>query len=431
MINFDHHKLTNGLQLLTVPLEQTKAVTVLILVRAGARYEEKKNNGISHFLEHMLFKGTRKRPTAFDLSSELDSLGTHYNAFTSYEYTGFYITSASQHFDRSLDILCDMLFNSRFEPEEIEREKGVIGEEIKMYHDLPPDHVQSLHQRLLYGDNSLGRDIAGSIRTISRFSRENFTDHLENHYRAQNMVVVIAGNSNKFQWGKIAKDYLDGVDRGKIAQPERVEIKQKGPGVKIEKRKTDQAHLVFSFRTFKRDDPRRPILTVLNNILGSTMSSRLFIEIRERRGLAYYIHSDLDEFTDHGSLNISAGIQTVSLKEAVKIILYQLDRLRNEKVADKELEKAKENLKGRMAISLESSMAIASFLGEQLLLKGKIKQAEEFSGEVDAISATQIKNLAKELIRPEVLNLAVVGPYPKGEEKELRNQLCLKFPFYS
>lgn len=423
MIKFTFDKFSNGLQLLTVPLKQTKAVTVLVLVRAGARYEEKKTNGISHFLEHMLFKGTRKRPTAFDLSSELDGLGAQYNAFTSYEYTGFYITSASQHFNQSLDILCDMFFNSRFESEEIEREKGVIAEEIKMYHDLPPDHVQSIHQNLLYGDNPLGRDIAGSIDIVNGFSRDHFVNYLKNYYQAQNITIVIAGNPGRIQWVKIAKDYLSSIEKGKIAKIERIRIDQKSPKVKIEKRDTDQAHLVFSFRAFHRTDPRRPILAILNNVLGSTMSSRLFIEIRERRGLAYYIHSDLDEFADYGSLNISAGIQTSSLEEAVKIILHQLDRLRNEKVLDKELRKAKENLKGRMAIGLESSMAIASFLGEQLLLKGKIKQAEELSKELDAVSADQIKVLAKELIKPKALNLAVIGPYPAQEEKKLQNKL--------
>lgn len=410
MINYHKTTLSNGLRIITAPMKQTKAVTVMIGVGAGSRYEEKEQNGLSHFLEHLFFKGTKKRPTTLDITREMDAVGASYNAFTSEEETDFYVRAPSDHLDLSLDILNDILFSSKFDPREIEKEKKVILEEIKMYRDIPQRYVQDLAKELFYGQSALGRPVAGREETIKRLSQKDFFSYRDRLYTPDNLVIAVAGSQEKFDWLKEISKKLGNVGSRKEVDWQAVKEKQRKPASLVYYKKTDQAHLVLGLRSFSRHDERRPILKVINNILGDTMSSWLFTEVREKRALAYYVGSDFSEFHDVGSLCVSAGVDLKRIEEAIKVILEQFRRIKKG-ISRKELERAKENLKGRLYLSLEDSFSVAEFLADQELLWEKIKTPEEIVEEVYKVKLSDIIELSQEIFRSEKLNLAIVGPY--------------------
>ncbi|MCL5406937.1 MAG: insulinase family protein [Patescibacteria group bacterium] len=409
-----NHKLTilsNGLRLITAPLENTKAVTVLFLVGVGSRYETKDLNGISHFLEHMFFKGTAKRPKTIDIAKALDAVGASYNAFTSEENTGFFVRAASEHFELALDILFDMLYNSTFKDEEIEREKGVIIEEINMYQDLPQSYISEVAKQLFYGDQPLGWQTTGLKETVQKFSRKDFVNYRDKFYTPENMIVAIAGGKNSVPWQEKIQEFFQKVESKKKADYIKIEENQTKPGLKIHFKKTDQAHLILGFRTIARTSPERPVLRVLNNIFGETMSSRLFTEVRERRGLAYYVSSEMADFQDAGVFGAAAGVDISRAEEAVKVILEEFNRLKKEEVAFEELQRAKENLKGRMYLSLEESFAVAEFLAEQKLFWDKIEQPEDLIKKYEKVTASDIKKFANDYFVGKNLNLAMIGPF--------------------
>src|SRR3990167_688204 len=382
MISFQKTKLKNGLRIITAPMKETKAVTVLALVGTGSRFEDKKLNGISHFLEHMFFKGTSKRPSTLDISRELDSVGANYNAYTSEEETGFYVSVPSDHFKLALDMLVDMLFNSKFDAEEIEREKGVILEEINMYQDIPQKYVFDLTKQLFYGKTALGSQTVGTKEVIRKLERKDFLNYQSLHYNPSNIIFVVAGNENHFNWTKEIENYLKNYPFKNNSNYQKVEIKQNKQKVLLDYKKTDQAHLTIGFPAFKRTDKRRPIMKVLNNILGETMSSRLFTQVRERRGLAYYISTDYWDFQDNGAIIASAGVDINRVDLAIKVILEEFQKIKMEKISDWELSKSKENLKGRTYLGLENSMSVAMFLAEQELFWQEIEQPEDLIKEV-------------------------------------------------
>lgn len=411
MIHFETTTLKNGLRILTAPMHETKATAVLILVGTGSRYESDDVAGVSHFLEHMFFKGTKKRPTYLDVSVELDSLGANYNAFTGQEYTGYYVQASSDHFADSLDMLADMLLNGTLPEREIEKEKGVITEELNMYWDVPQSAVAQAVEKLLFAPNPLGRLIVGTKATIAAMSRQKLLDYRTNNYRPGNIVVAIAGNPNKFSWVKAVKSYFTGL---KVAPPpsfKQFVARQGKPQFELIERKTDQAHFVVAWRGIARTDPRRPALKVLNNIFGGMMSSRLFEEIREKRGLAYYVNSGFDDFHDTGSFYARAGVIVSKTEEAIQVTLQTIEAMTKRPVTDQELKRAKENLKGQLYLGLENSFAVAEFLAEQELLWGHIDQPEKVVADIEKVTARDIMEVAKETIRPERLNLAVIGPY--------------------
>lgn len=416
MINYDYKKLTNGLQLITAPLGNTKAMTVLFLVNVGSRYEDKRLNGISHFLEHMFFKGTKKRPTTLDIAKALDSVGAAYNAYTSEEHTGFYVHASSENFPLALDILFDMLYNSKFTKEEIEREKGVICEEINMYQDNPQSYIAELAKRLIYGDQPLGRQVTGEKQTVTKFTRQDFLKYRIDHYTPKNIVIAIAGDQNTHHWQNKVEEYFSRIPLAKENQYKKIKESQIKPQSLVHYKKTDQAHLILGFRTFKTTDSRRPILKVLANLLGETMSSRLFTEVRERRGLAYYISSDVTSFKDAGVLSASAGVDIKRAEEAVKVILNEFEKIKTGKISNEELNRAKENLKGRLYLSLEESFSVAEFLAEQQLYFGKIESPEEIIAKYAKVTVEDIKKFAYEFLVAKNLNLAIIGPF-KDKEK--------------
>lgn len=415
MINFEKIKLSNGLRIITAPMKETKAVTILLLIGTGSRYEEKKLNGISHFLEHLFFKGTKRRPSSLEITQELDGVGASYNAFTADEETGFYIRVPADHFSLGLDVLMDILFNSKFDPEEIEREKGVILEEINMYQDIPQRYVFDLTKQLFYGNTTLGRPTVGIKKTIKKFQRDDFIQYRENFYNPNNMIIAVAGNKTT-DWQKAIKNYLAEYPFKKKINYQKVESKQKSPRVLFHYKPTDQAHLTLGFPTFPRTDKRRPVLKILNNLLGETMSSRLFTQVRERRGLAYYIGTDFWDFHDNGAILAHAGIDLQRIEESIKVILEEFAKMKNKKVKQSELDKAKENLKGRMYLGLEDSVSVASFLADQELFWNKIETPEQIIHKVFKVNIDDIMKLANHLFVPEKLNLTMISPF-KNKEK--------------
>jgi predicted Zn-dependent peptidase len=416
MIKYKKHTLANGLRVILAPMESTQAATVLVLVGAGSRYETREINGLSHFMEHMFFKGTKKRPSALEISKEINGVGGINNAFTSIEHAGYWVEVPAEHLETSIDIISDMLKNSLFAKEEIDRERGVILEELRMYLDTPMRFVDDVAQELLFGDTPLGWPTIGREAIIKKLERQDFIRYFEKQYRPQNMVVVVAGDIASSKTLALVEKYFGDIKKGNPESFLPAKIEQKKPAVKLHYKKTDQAHLILSVRTFPREDKRRWALSVLATILGGNMSSRLFIQVRERRGLAYYVHSDIWEMKDTGVLTAAAGLRLGSEKEAVQVILDEYNKLKTEKVAQDELRRAKQYLKGTMALKLESSMAVADFLGEQELLDRKIYNVEEIKANIDAVTADDLQKLAGEIFVDSGLNLAMVAPYKNENE---------------
>jgi predicted Zn-dependent peptidase len=407
------YKLTffdNGLKLITAPLTKTRAVTLLFLVGVGSRYEEKNLNGISHFLEHMVFKGTKKRPTNLDIAKALDAVGASYNAFTAEDYTGFFVRAESTHFDLALDILFDLLYHSKFEEAEIEKEKGVIIEEINLYHDTPQSFIADVAKKLFYDDQPLGLPVTGSKETVKTFTHDDFIAYRDQFYTPDNMIVAVAGGKNKTDWLQKIQEVFAKVNLKKQGSAKAIQESQTKPQVLLWPKKTDQAHLVLAFRSIPRTDKRRPILRVLNNLLGENMSSRLFTEVREKRGLAYYISSEMAEFQDCGVFGVSAGVDLARSEEAVKVILEEFSKLKTTLVEEEELSRAKENLKGKLYLSLEESFAVADFLAEQALFWEEIDDPDTLVKKYQAVTAQEIQKIAQEFFVSKNLNLAMITP---------------------
>lgn len=410
-IHFEKKTLPNGLRLIIAPMHETKAVTILILVGAGSRYEDARTNGVAHFLEHMFFKGTTQRPSTLDISKELDALGADYNAFTGEEYTGFYVRVAGEDFVQAFGIITDMLLNPLFLAEEIEREKGVIVEELNMYEDTPARAIHDAAKHLMFGDTPLGRNIGGRKATVTAFDRKDFLAFRKAYYQPDNLVVAIAGAGEARKWEAAVRERLGALSGTAQRKFVPAVTKQANPRVRLVNKKTDQAHLLFGFQGLPHHDDRRPIQATLLRILGGTMSSRLFIEVRERRGLAYYVKAESWEFRDSGALIGRAGVQVGKIKEAIAVMLDEFRRMAATPVAEEELDRAQKNIRGGLSLGLEDSMAIADYLAEQELFLGKIEQPEEKIARVAAVTIPQIQELAQALIARATLNLAVIGPY--------------------
>jgi predicted Zn-dependent peptidase len=415
--------LNNGLKVITVPMKDNPTVTVLVLVETGSKYETKEINGISHFLEHMCFKGTNRRPKAIDIVKELDAIGSQYNAFTAQEYTGYYAKSDAKHFKKIFDVVSDIYLNSTFPEVEMQKEKGVIIEEINMYEDLPPRHVQDMIMKLLYGDQPAGWNIAGEKENILNMKRENFVQYHKEHYVPNATTLVVAGKITEKQVMTEVKKVFGHIKKQKKSNKLKVVEKQNKPKVLLKFKETDQSHFVLATRTFDLFDKKNTVLSVLAGVLGGGMSSRLFQKLREEMGVCYYVRAYGDAYTDHGFFQISAGVDNKRVEEVLNAILEECRKLVKEKVSIEELEKVKECLIGNMKLSLESSDDIANFYGGQELLRKKIESSEQKAKEIRKVTATQIQNLAKEIFKDNKLNLAIIGPF-KVEEKFLK---ILKF----
>lgn len=415
-----HRKvLPNGLRVLTIPMPSFESATVMVMVKAGSRYENKKNNGISHFLEHMAFKGTKKRPSAMAISSLIDGVGGEFNAFTGKETTGFYIKSSKNHIDLCLDVLSDMLMNSKLDPKEIEKEKGVILEEINLYEDTPVRKIGDVYEQLLYGDTPLGWDIAGEKKNIREIQRQDFIKYMGKLYSADNMTVVVAGGIDIEKTNAYVEKFLSKMKNFKIAGYEKVVENQKKPQVLLKNKTTEQSHIALGVRTVAQDHPDRYALGLLAAILGGGMSSRLFHEVREKRGLAYYVRTHSDQYIDCGSLVTLAGVDSNRIDDAVKVVLSEYKKISTvSSIPEEEIRKAKEYIKGHMVLELEDSRSVAGFFAHQELLEKKIETPEENIAKMMEVTSDDVLRVAKKYLAEKTLNLAVIGNFSSCERFE-------------
>ncbi len=407
--------LKNGLKVLIIPMQDNPTVTVLSLVETGSKYENKELNGISHFLEHMCFKGTLKRPKAIDISHELDSIGSQYNAFTGQEYTGYYAKGDAKHFKKIFDVVTDIYLNSTFPETEIEKEKGVIIEEINMYEDMPHRHVQDLVMELLYGDTPAGWNIAGKKENILKMNREDFVNYKAMHYVPNATTLVIAGNIKPNEVLKEVNKTFGKIIKSKKGNKVKVIESQTKPEALIKYKETDQTHFVLAFRSFDLKNKKNNILSILGGVLGAGMSSRLFVKLREEMGVGYYVRAYNDSYTDHGYFQISAGVDNKRVHEVLEAILLEVKKLKEELVGSEELEKVKECLIGNMKLSLESSDDIANYFGMQELLKKEVKQLKDKEKELRRVTAKEVRDMAKTIFKNEKMNLALIGPFHDKE----------------
>jgi predicted Zn-dependent peptidase len=413
--------LPNGVRLLTVPLE-VESVTVLVLVGVGSRHESADKNGLSHFLEHMLFKGTERRPTPFDISVEIDRIGGEINAFTAKDHTGYYVKAASRHLSLAVDLLGDMLLHSKFDPAEIDKDRSVILQEIMLRNDTPTIRIGDHFEELLFAGHALGRTIDGEPEVVKRLRRQDFLDHLEKYYRPENLVVTIAGGFEQDEARRLTSRLFGSLVSDPVPKPRLGEVDQSEPRVVFHGKKTDQTHFIVGVRAYPYNHEKHYPAGLLATLLGGGMSSRLFIEVREKRGLAYYIRAQIEEYADNGYFAVQAGVDAKKLKEAIKVILAEFARLRQGEIDDEELRKAKEYLKGRLILSLEDSQAVAGSYASQELLKDKVLTPAMIIDEIEGVTRERIQAVAEEIFTAGGANLAVLGP--EADENNLRRLLA-------
>jgi predicted Zn-dependent peptidase len=416
MSTYERHVLDNGLRVLTANLPEAQSVTCMVMLAAGSRYETPETNGIAHFSEHMFFKGTERRPSARQISGEIDAIGGEFNAFTGKEYTAYYVKCAAEHRDIALDVIVDMLRNSRFEPEEIEREKGVIVEEMNMYFDTPRDYIGGVYEQLLYGDQPLGWDIIGRKETVRGASRETFTSYLGRWYHPSRMVLGIGGKVGDDALSR-AQELLGDLPGTATDEPGPVQPYTNGR-VKVFTKQSDQAHVILGVPSYPLEHPDRYALQLLSTVLGGGMSSRLFTEVRERRGLAYYVFGLNHSYTDAGSLYSQAGVDINRIDEAIGTILAELRKVAAEAVPADELEKSRNFAKGRFVLQLESPQGLILFGMRREVLERRAPDLQEVLDGLNAVTAEDVQRVAQDLVSDEKLRLAVIGPFEDAERFE-------------
>ena len=409
MSTYERHVLDNGLRVLTANLPEAQSVTCMVMLAAGSRYETRETNGIAHFSEHMFFKGTERRPTARDIAGEIDAIGGEFNAFTGKEYTAYYVKCAAEHRDVALDVIVDMLRNSRFDSGEIDREKGVIVEEMNMYFDTPRDFIGGVYESLLYGDQPLGWDIIGRKDTVRNATRDTFTSYLDRWYHPQRMVLGLGGRVGDDVLER-TQELLGDLAPTETGAPAPVEPHADGR-VSLFTKQSDQAHVIVGVPSFPLEHPDRYALQILATVLGGGMSSRLFTEVRERRGLAYYVFGLNHSYTDAGSLYAQAGVDINRIEEAIATIVGELRGIAAESVPADELEKARSFSKGRFVLQLESPQGLILFGLRREVLETRAPDLEEVLEGLNAVTAEDVQRVARDLIADESLRLAVIGPF--------------------
>ena len=412
---FERTTLGNGLRVVTAPLSHAQSVACYIMHAAGSRYEHESNRGIAHFAEHMFFKGTERRPTSRDLSSIVDGIGGEFNAFTSKEYTAYYIRCAGEQRDTAFDVLVDMLRHSKFDVDEVEREKGVILEEMNMYNDTPRDHVGAVYEELIFGDNPLGWETLGTRETIKDATRDTFLDYLGRWYAPQRMVVGVAGMVGDGLMPMLEELLGDLSGNGAGAPPAAQVERSPAPRVRVHTKDSDQAQICLGVPSYPIEHPDRYSVQLLATVLGGGMSSRLFLEVRERRGLAYYVYGTNQSYTDAGTLVAQAGVDIERIDQAVGTVVEQFRRMAEETVPADELEKARNLAKGRFVLQTESPNGLLMYGLRREVLEGRAAEPEELLAGLDAVTAEDVQRVAQDIIAGEGMRLAVIGPFEDDE----------------
>ncbi len=417
--------LENGVRVLTGAMPHTRSAAILIYYKVGARYEPKELSGISHYIEHMLFKGTRKRPTPQQIAEEVEGLGGSLNAMTDREYTAYSALVPSRHFGTALDVLTDMLEHSRFAAAEVKRERSVIIEEINGTLDSPPDIAGENISELIWGDHPLGRPTAGTRETVAGITRAQLLAFLKDHYLPQVALVSVAGQVEHEQAVDAVRATLGRVRDTRLPPDYAPAVSdQTAPRIRVVEKDTEQTHLFIGLPALSYNDPARYVQQMLNAILGGVMSSRLFVEIREKRALAYAIESYSYSLADTGAIIVYAGVDNSRVESCIGAVMHELDRLRQQPVTEAELRKVQEYHKGHLLLALESSSAVAGWGGRQELLRDRIDTVDDVLAAIDAVTPAQVQALAGRLFQEERLSLSLVGPF-KNEDRFLK--LLLSF----
>lgn len=413
--------LDNGLPILLLPMQSVESLTAMVLTNTGSRYEKDKQFGIAHFFEHIVFKGTKRYENAQKLAATIDGLGAEFNAFTGHEYTGYYVKAAAKHIETALDVLSDMLLQPNLNEADIEREKGVIIEEMNMYADTPARQVGNLFNRMVFKGVGLGHDILGTKESVSQITKADFEAFLSQWYGLSNMVLVLAGKSSVVNDKKLhkkigklfSKKTNKRVNKKIDVKPSLFDGKLSDSRLHVEYKDTQQAHFVLGWKGLKRQDEDRYALAVTSTILGSNMSSRLFSEIREKRGLSYYVRSEVDQYHDTGIFGAAAGVDPERVEEAISVALQEFHSMANgeKPVTKEELERAKEHLVGSTILSLEDSSSVAQFYGLRKVLSGKIRTFDEVIEKIQSVSKSDIEKVLTKIVKKGEVRLALIGPY--------------------
>ena len=405
-MKFTKHKLPNGFRYVLAPMKNTEAVTVMILVGTGLMYEDKKDNGLAHFLEHMCFKGTSKRPSSAAISEEFDSLGARNNAFTGAYSTGYWGKGHKKDSLQILDLVADIYLDPVFPATEIEKEKGVIIQELNMYEDSPTSKVSQVLDNLMYGDQAAGRDIGGTKESVSSFTREDLVRYRETHYTPDNSVVVVAGGFDAVKITAEIKKKFGKVAKKKKPALQKTVVKAVKPKAKIHFKETDQTHFILSFYGFDMFDKKNSAVSALSTVLGGSMSSRLFRKMREELGICYYIGTSVSAGLEEGTFSIYAGVANDRLEEALEGVMSELRKIKAEMVDKNELQRSKNiNLSG-LVLGLESSSEVADRCAFKELYFNHIRTVEESARKIKAVTAKQIQAVAKEMFVSKKANLA-------------------------
>ncbi len=403
--------LSNGTTVLLCPLKETEAVTVLVDYKVGSRYETREVGGVSHFIEHLMFKGTKRRPSSLAITKELDGVGAEFNAYTSKDHTAYYIKAVKEQFPLALDILSDMLHRSLFKSEEINRERGVIIEEIKMYEDNPMMHLGDYFDQCLYGDHPLGWSIAGTKEIIADVSRDKILKYLQSHYHADRRIITVSGNFESRAALALIKRHFGGQSRqGEAHVYEEARPRNKSKAF-VKYKDTQQVHMAMGTPAFPWGHPDAEAATLLSIIVGGTMSSRLFIQVRERKGLCYYIRAGLSSYTDTGDFTVTAGVDKARVGLAVKTILSVLEDVRRKGITREELARAKEYIRGKITLELEDSESVAAWYSKQYMFLGRMLTPQEKLKRFQNVTLKDIARVAQLFLDTTTYTLAVIGPY--------------------
>jgi predicted Zn-dependent peptidase len=417
-MKFTQHKLKNGIRLIVAPQKETGAFSIFVFFKVGSRYETQNISGISHYIEHLMFKGTKKRPTAEILSKELDAYGAEYNAFTDKEYTGYFIKINAEKREKAMELVSDMVYGSKFDEEELNRERNVIIEEIHMYRDNPMMHIGDMIELEIFGDTPLGWFVGGDEKSMEKIGRKEIMAYYKEHYIPSNTVVVMSGNMEGADAVKLAEKYF-GKQKAVGQATEYPRFAGKfSKKISLEYKDTGQFQIALAFPCVRYKDKETPAVNLLANILGGTMSSRLFIQVRERKGLAYFVRAENSPYADTGAFVIRAGLNKENLPLAIKTILAELKKIKQKGVMAKELACAKDNIKGHTVLELEESSEIASWLGRQELLKNEVLTMEETLARVDKVTIEEMNALANKIFNLNQMYVAILGPMKDAKEIE-------------